>query len=73
MLAAAALITLRRRRALPARHAAMLVLLLLATQLTIGSAMVLRGVPLWLATAHNAGAALLLLATLSLNRALRLA
>jgi heme A synthase len=33
--------------------------------------MVMRGFPLWLATAHNAGAALLLLATLGLNRALR--
>ena len=37
----------------------------LALQLAIGSAMVLRGFPLWLATAHNAGAALLLLASLS--------
>ena len=36
-----------------------------ALQLTIGVAMVLRGFPLWLATAHNAGAALLLLATLA--------
>ena len=32
---------------------------------------VLRGFPLWLATAHNAGAALLLLATLALNNSLR--
>jgi len=32
--------------------------------------MVLRGFPLELATAHNAGAALLLLATLALNHAL---
>jgi cytochrome c oxidase assembly protein subunit 15 len=70
---AAALATLRLRRALAARRAAILVLLMLATQLTIGVAMVLRGFPLWLATAHNAGAALLLLATLTLNRALRLA
>ena len=38
--------------------------------LTIGVSMVLRGFPLWLATAHNAGAALLLLATLALNRSL---
>jgi len=70
---AAALATLRLRRALAARRAAVLVLVMLATQLTIGVAMVLRGFPLWLATAHNAGAALLLLATLTLNRALRLA
>jgi cytochrome c oxidase assembly protein subunit 15 len=73
LLVAAALATLRLHRALAARRAAVLVLVMLATQLTIGSAMVLRGFPLWLATAHNAGAALLLLATLSLNRALRLA
>lgn len=60
------------RRGLPdaARQAALLVLLALALQLTIGISMVLRGFPLWLATAHNAGAALLLLATLALNRAL---
>jgi cytochrome c oxidase assembly protein subunit 15 len=45
-------------------------LLLLALQLGIGVSMVLRGFPLWLATAHNAGAALLLLATLALNRSL---
>jgi cytochrome c oxidase assembly protein subunit 15 len=73
LLLAAALATLRLHRALAARRAAVLVLVMLATQLTIGSAMVLRGFPLWLATAHNAGAALLLLAALSLNRALRLA
>jgi cytochrome c oxidase assembly protein subunit 15 len=46
------------------------VLLLLALQLAIGISMVLRGFPLWLATAHNAGAALLLLAILALNRSL---
>lgn len=73
VLLTAALTTLRLRRALAARRAAILVLLALAAQLTIGIAMVLRGFPLWLATAHNAGAALLLLAILSLNRALRLA
>jgi cytochrome c oxidase assembly protein subunit 15 len=53
-----------------ASAAALGVLLLLALQLTIGVSMVLRGFPLWLATAHNAGAALLLLATLALNRSL---
>jgi heme A synthase len=40
-------------------------------QLLIGAAMVLRGFPLWIATAHNAGAALLLLAAIALNRSLR--
>ncbi|HLK71576.1 MAG TPA: COX15/CtaA family protein, partial [Steroidobacteraceae bacterium] len=53
-----------------ARRAALLVGLALALQLGIGISMVLRGFPLWLATAHNGGAALLLLATLALNRAL---
>jgi cytochrome c oxidase assembly protein subunit 15 len=53
------------------RRAALAVLALLCLQWTIGLSMVLRGFPLWLATAHNAGAALLLLATLALNRSLR--
>jgi len=42
----------------------------LALQLVIGVSMVLKGLPLWLATAHSAGAALLLLATLALLRSL---
>ena len=42
----------------------------LALQLFIGMSMVLKSFPLWLATAHTAGAALLLLATLALLRAL---
>jgi cytochrome c oxidase assembly protein subunit 15 len=70
VLVTAALSAQRLRRAPAARLAATLVLLALGAQLAIGTAMVLRGFPLWLATAHNAGAALLLLATLSLNRAL---
>jgi cytochrome c oxidase assembly protein subunit 15 len=44
---------------------------MLALQLTLGVSMVLRGFPLWLATAHNAGAALLLLATVWLNYSLQ--
>jgi cytochrome c oxidase assembly protein subunit 15 len=47
------------------------VVLALALQLLVGISMVLMGFPLWLATAHNAGAALLLLALLALNRSLR--
>jgi cytochrome c oxidase assembly protein subunit 15 len=70
-LLAAALFCLRHSLAPSARRAATVVLLLLAVQLSIGISMVLRGFPLWLATAHNAGAALLLLATLTLNRQLR--
>lgn len=54
-----------------ARRAATLLLAALALQLAIGAAMVLRGFPLWIATAHNAGAALLLLAVIALNRSLR--
>ena len=54
-----------------ARRAASLVIVALAAQLIIGSSMVLQGFPLWLATAHSAGAALLLMATVGLNRAVR--
>jgi cytochrome c oxidase assembly protein subunit 15 len=67
----AALLTLHQQHEIHSRWAASAVLAALALQLLIGITMVLRGFPLWLATAHNAGAALLLLATLALNRALR--
>jgi hypothetical protein len=53
-----------------ARRAAGLVLVALGAQLIIGISMVLWGFPLWLATAHSAGAACLLVATVALNRAL---
>jgi cytochrome c oxidase assembly protein subunit 15 len=53
------------------RAAAGLVLLALAAQWSIGISMVAQGFPLWLATAHNAGAALLLLSVLMLVRSLR--
>ncbi len=53
------------------RYAAGLVIAALALQLGLGMSMVLRGFPLWLATAHSAGAALLLMSTVGLNRALR--
>jgi cytochrome c oxidase assembly protein subunit 15 len=61
---------LRRRGLAAARPRAGLLLAALALQLLIGVSMVMRGFPLWLATAHTAGAALLLLATLALLRAL---
>ncbi|MEO6078180.1 MAG: COX15/CtaA family protein [Steroidobacteraceae bacterium] len=67
----AAIMTWRTRLESNSRFAAVAALAALALQLCIGSLMVLKGFPLWLATAHNAGAALLLLATLALNRALR--
>ena len=68
----AALATLRwRPRPGPARMAACAVLGALALQLFIGASMVLKGFPLALATAHNAGAAVLLLSTLALLRFVR--
>jgi cytochrome c oxidase assembly protein subunit 15 len=69
----AALWTLRERALVRARLAAIAVLVALALQLTIGISMVVKGFPLWLATAHNGGAALLLLATLALNHRLHYA
>ncbi len=68
----AAILTLRLRRQSASRRAAWAVVAALSLQLCIGISMVLRGFPLLLATAHNAGAALLLLATLALYRSLRL-
>jgi cytochrome c oxidase assembly protein subunit 15 len=54
-----------------ARWAGLAVLAALALQLSIGIFMVLRAFPLPLAAAHNAGAALLVGATVFLNRKLR--
>jgi heme a synthase len=70
ILAAVATLRWRNKRG-RARIAAYAVLGALALQLLIGTSMVLEGFPLALATAHNAGAALLLLATLALLRSLR--
>jgi cytochrome c oxidase assembly protein subunit 15 len=67
----AALWVLRERSLPRARGAAIAVLVALTLQLTIGISMVVEGFPLWLATAHNGGAALLLLATLALNHRLK--
>jgi len=53
------------------RWAGLAVLAALATQISIGVFMVLRAFPLELAAAHNAGAALLVAATVLLNRKLR--
>jgi cytochrome c oxidase assembly protein subunit 15 len=66
----AALFVLRRRGLWGARLRAWAVLGALGLQLLIGISMVLKAFPLWLATAHTAGAALLLLATLALLRSL---
>jgi cytochrome c oxidase assembly protein subunit 15 len=53
------------------RWAALAVLAALSAQVSIGVFMVLRAFPLELAAAHNAGAALLVGATVLLNRKLR--
>jgi cytochrome c oxidase assembly protein subunit 15 len=71
MLLWASITVLRNRSDGSARHAAYAVVIALALQFGIGVSTVLFGFPLWLATAHNAGAAVLLLATVALNRALR--
>lgn len=71
MLLLSAVRVLRSRSDAFAHRAALAVLLALALQLVIGVTMVLGGFPLGLATAHNAGAAVLLLAVVALNRSLR--
>ena len=64
----AALFTLKQHGLSGARGRAWAVLGALGLQLLLGISMVVRGFPLWLATAHTAGAALLLLAVLALVR-----
>lgn len=71
VLIVAALAALRQRARARPRVVAGFVLAALAAQLTIGISMVMEGFPLWLATAHNAGAALTLLAVLALVHSLR--
>lgn len=69
-LLAAAGAALRARPRGATLRASVAILIALALQVTIGVTMVLHAFPLELATAHNAGAALLLLATLGLNQVL---
>ena len=69
-LALAALFVLQRRGLAAARPRAWALLAALGLQLLIAVSMVLKSLPLWLATLHTAGAALLLLATLALLRSL---
>ena len=71
MLLLAAVRVLRSRSDPFARRAALAVLAALALQLALGISLVERAFPLWLATAHSAGAALLLLCVVALNRSLR--
>jgi heme a synthase len=70
-LSLAALGVIVRRELAASVWPAYFVLAALALQLTIGVSMVLRGFPLALATAHTAGAALLLLSVLALLRSVR--
>jgi heme a synthase len=70
MLVLAAYATLKGVSARAPRRAAWLVLAFLVLQLIVAVSMVESGFPLLLATAHNAGAALLLLATVGLYQAL---
>ncbi len=61
---------LRRGQSNAAKLAAIAVAIALVLQLLIGMNLIWKGWPLWLGTAHNAGAALLVLATVALLRAL---
>jgi cytochrome c oxidase assembly protein subunit 15 len=63
-----ALATLRRAQSRKLRFAAIALLAALGLQLAIGIATVVRGFPLAWATAHNAGAALLLLSVVAVMR-----
>ena len=67
-LLALALAAWRRAQTRAVRLAAAALGTALALQWLVGINLILRGFPLWLGTAHNAGAALLLLATLTLAR-----
>jgi heme a synthase len=60
----------RRGQSRAAKAAALAVAVALVLQVAIGMNLVWKGWPLWLGTAHNAGAVLLVLATVALLRAL---
>jgi cytochrome c oxidase assembly protein subunit 15 len=59
----------RKSRKRDVSLAGLLLLTALVAQVSIGLGVVWFGLPLWLATAHNGVAALLLLATINLNHA----
>ena len=63
-----ALLAWRRAQSAELRFAALGVAAALLLQWLIGANLILRGFPLWLGTAHNAGAALLLLSMVALAR-----
>jgi heme a synthase len=60
----------RRGQSNATKIAAIAVAVAAVIQIAIGANLILKGWPLWLGTAHNAGAALLVLATVVLLRAL---
>ena len=60
----------RRGQSSAAKLAAGAIAAAVALQITIGMNLVWKGFPLWLGTAHNAGAVLVLLSTVALLRAL---
>jgi cytochrome c oxidase assembly protein subunit 15 len=61
---------LRRGQTVPTRLAAAGILAALMVQLLVGMNLIWQGWPLWLGTAHNAGAALVVLAMVALLRSL---
>jgi len=67
-LATVALLTMRRARSRRLRNAGIAVLAALGVQILLGVSIVTHGYPLALATAHNAGAAALLLSVVTLIR-----
>ena len=67
-LLALALVALRRGQSRPLKLAAGAVIGALCLQWLIGMNLIWQGFPLWLGTAHNAGAALLLLSAVALLR-----
>ena len=69
MLVATGLHFRRRGGNAATRNAGTLVLGAVTLQVLLGISVVWFGLPLWIATAHNGGAALLLLAVLNLNNA----
>jgi cytochrome c oxidase assembly protein subunit 15 len=58
----------RRGQTARTRGAATVVLAAIALQIVIGMNLIWKGWPLWLGTAHNAGAALVVLAMVALLR-----
>ncbi len=70
MLAFVAFLAWTRAQTRAVQFAGLMVAVALLVQLVVGPLMVIKGFPLWLATAHNGMAALLLLSVVRLNRVL---